>query len=51
MLHFHSFLNRMETLSYRFLTNSNIDIEVEDMSNIDQQPPPPSSTRLTEGGR
>ena len=45
MLHFHSFLNRMETL-YRFLTNSNIDIEVEDMSNIDQRPPPPSSTRL-----
>ena len=52
MLHFHSFLNRMETL-YRFLTNSNIDIEVEDMSNIDQQPPPPpsSSTRMVDGTR
>ena len=34
MLHYHSFLNRLETL-YRFLTNSNIDIEVEDLSNLD----------------
>ena len=34
MLHFQSFMNRLETL-YRYLTNSNIDIEVEDMSNLD----------------
>ena len=38
MLHYHSFLNRLETL-YRFLTNSNIDIEVEDMSNLELNNP------------